>query len=80
MQSITLYPIHSDGEHVQYAGHILLWESDEVSANAIARAMLIGPIVGVEVCFTPGLGKEERQINLVGLSYTEAVVQTMGAQ
>ena len=32
----TLYFIHSDGVHVQYAGHCILWSTDEGKARTIA--------------------------------------------
>jgi hypothetical protein len=70
--SHTLYAIHSDGEHVQYAGHIILWNTSEETAKTIAEAMLIAPIVGVEISYSAGFGQEDTPVAWRGLSFTEA--------
>lgn len=73
-EDFTLYPIHSDGEHIQHAGHLQLWNTSEVSALALARAMHSSSqcIVGVEVVRCGGFGQPEVPVVTIGLTYQQA--------
>jgi hypothetical protein len=73
----TLYPIHVDGPHVQYAGHVILWNTDEATARTIAAAMCQSPIVGVEIVRQDRkLGSNEEYVATIGKSLNEAAKET----
>lgn len=69
----ALYAVHSRGGFVQYAGHLLLWDSTEAEARTIAAGMCRAPIVGVEIAKQDRtIGSVETRVCCIGQSYTEA--------
>lgn len=80
MSDYTLYPIHRSTRYlepvVQYAGHIILWDQDDLTAVfQIANDMIgKGGIVGVEI-ERNGFGTARVSIGVVGLSIDQAQAQ-----
>jgi len=68
----VLYPIHRVNGVVQYAGHVILWETSETTARTIAAALCQSPIVGVEITKSTGFGQPDVPVATIGISFANA--------